>query len=87
MAVKKFPNIVGCSPDKASLIIEPTLNSLKIPFYYRIETYNKMKGSSTQRKNEIVLYVDKNNEIVTTPYVFYDEVYTGYGEEEDDFYY
>jgi hypothetical protein len=86
MAVKKFPNIVGCSPDKASLIIEPTLNLLQIPFFYRIEIYNKIKGSSAQKKNEIVLYVDKNNEIVTTPYVIYDEVYT-YSEYQDDNFY
>ena len=77
MVIKTFPNVVGYDVPRAVTVIETKLKGISpyIYFSYRVELYNKTTYKPANRRNEIVFYVDKNNEIATTPYLEYTEIF------------
>jgi hypothetical protein len=89
MVMKTFPNVVGCDLDRATTLIDTFLRGINVSYSLKSVPYNRIKID--QRKNEIILYLDKFNEVISTPYILYDESYAVNKivldeEEEDDSY-
>lgn len=84
MGLKTFPNVVGCHVDRAYTLIDTYLKSQGITYYVKSVPYDRQKH--TQKKNEIILYLDKFNEVISTPFITFDEYYgkNSIEEEEDD---
>ena len=71
--MKTFPNVVGCDLDRAITLIDTYLKGIHVNYTFKSVAYNRIKLD--QRKNEIILYLDKFNEVISTPYILYDESY------------
>jgi len=87
MVLKTFPNVVGCNLDKAITLIDTYLKAYGVNYSLKSVTYNRIKFD--QKKNEIIIYLDKFNEVISTPYIQYDELHLNKNvniqEEDDDF--
>lgn len=70
-----FDNVVGCSLERAKTLINFKLLSLGITnYFFTVELYNfkNMKNSNLEKqKNQIILWIDKNNDVTKTPSLQY----------------
>jgi hypothetical protein len=83
----KFDNVVGLDLERAKSLIREKLVSMNISYTLYTKTYSfkNKKESSAQTPHQIFLWVDKNNEIVTTPYIQFNQKSTSKLFEEEEY--
>lgn len=67
----KFENVVGLDLDRAKRLIDDKMKTYKVSYsiYVKMYTFKNKKEAQPQNQNQIVVWVDKNNEVVTTPFI------------------
>jgi len=84
----KFENVVGLDLERAKSLINDKMKTLKVSYsiYIKTYTFKNRKEAQTQNQNQIVVWVDKNNEVVTTPFIQFSKKTANDKKEEENYF-